>query len=115
MSKAEMKELETSDDDYVDPSIEKYFKKKEGKKAKNDKKPFEEESESDYEVEDDEDEPEDDSDDENEQPEAEQEDEEAENETENGKEPAEDGRKKLTMKMIEKWAEKLGVSSLISY
>ncbi len=121
MSKAEVDELETSDDDYVDPSIEKYFKKKEGK-VKNGKKVAQtkpelvEESESDYEVEDEEEDDDDDddeksedmSDENNEDP---QSDKDEAAEAENDKEPDTDGRKKLTMKMIENWSEKLGVSN----
>lgn len=116
MSKAEVDELETSDDDYVDPSIEKYFSKKEskfanGKKAVKSKPELVEESESDYEVEDEEEEEEDDdkseagSDEDNEELQADQEEE--ADDAENGKESDTDGRKKLTMKMIENWSEKL--------
>ena len=119
MSKAEVDELETSDDDYVDPSIEKYFSKKEskfanGKKAVKSKPELVEESESDYEVEDEEEEEEDDdkseagSDEDNEELQADQEEE--ADDAENGKESDTDGRKKLTMKMIENWSEKLSVS-----
>jgi hypothetical protein len=104
MSKTQVDEMETSDDDYVDPSIEKYFNKKkvtEKTDKKSKKKELIEESESDYEVEDEEEEDMDD--------EEEQEQEEEPDQDRDIDEQADDGRKKLTMNQIEKWSEKLSV------
>jgi hypothetical protein len=104
MSKTQVDEMETSDDDYVDPSIEKYFNKKkvtEKTDKKSKKKELIEESESDYEVEDEEEEDMDD--------EEEQEQEEEPDQDRDIDEQADDGRKKLTMNKIEKWSEKLSV------
>ena len=109
MSKTQVDEMETSDDDYVDPSIEKYFNKKkvtEKTDKKSKKKELIEESESDYEVEDEEEEEEDMNDEEEEE---EQEQEEEPDQDRDIEEQADDGRKKLTMNQIEKWSEKLSV------
>ena len=106
MSKIQVDEMETSDDDYVDPSIEKYFNKKkvtEKTDKKSKKKELIEESESDYEVEDEEEEEEDMNDEE------EQEQEDEPDQDQDIDEQADDGRKKLTMNQIEKWSEKLSV------
>jgi hypothetical protein len=106
MSKIHVDEMETSDDDYVDPSIEKYFNKKkvtEKTDKKSKKKELIEESESDYEVEDEEEEEEDMNDEE------EQEQEDEPDQDQDIDEQADDGRKKLTMNQIEKWSEKLSV------
>lgn len=107
MSKIQVDEMETSDDDYVDPSIEKYFNKKkvtEKTDKKSKKKELIEESESDYEVEDEEEE-----EDMNDEEEQEQEQEEEPDQDRDIDEQADDGRKKLTMNQIEKWSEKLSV------
>ncbi len=110
MSKTQVDEMETSDDDYVDPSIEKYFNKKkvtEKTDKKSKKKELIEESESDYEVEDEEEEDMDD--------EEEQEQEEEPDQDRDIDEQADDGRKKLTMNQIEKWSEKLSVRQIRLY
>ena len=110
-------DVDTSDDDYVDPEMDKYFAKKGGEsKIKNavngksgiwDDKEEDDEDLSEYEEEEAEDSSEEEDDEEN-----------GENEKNGGGEAEEeeeadndrsDGRKKLTMNLIKKWSNDLGV------
>ena len=111
-------DMDTSDDDYVDPAMDKYFEKNKGeskiKSAAGGKSGLwneEDEDVSDYEEEE---EPDD------EDMSEEEEEDDDEDEVENGEnghqeengdgEDKEDGRKKLTMNLIKKWSDSLGVS-----
>lgn len=107
MSAAAVEEIDSSDNDYVDPSVEKYFKKTKGESKVKSKKKQEivEESESDYEVEDEQEEEEEDDDDEPEKQQPESDEEEVQD-----KEQEDDGRTKVTIQMINKWSKKLSVS-----
>jgi hypothetical protein len=103
-----MSDYETSDDDYIDPSMDKYFKN--DKKKSNEKKTKIEEDlgKSDESDLNDEEEEEDDDDSNHES--------ESKNITETNEDDDEempdDGRKVLTMKMIQNWTEKLGVKMI---
>jgi nucleolar complex protein 2 len=120
-------DIETSDDDFIDPSIEKYFEKQKNKKLNPDDinkinlskevgeedDDFEasdyEEDESEEEKEEEEEEEEEDSDiDEYEKIEKQAEDANDDDEDDNEDQNGDTGRKKLTIKMIDKWSQKLG-------
>jgi hypothetical protein len=121
-------DIETSDDDYVDPSMDKYFKnkdKKTTKKAeKNGKKEELSESESDYEEPEELEEEESDVESESE---PEEDDEEEEQDDDDGVDGADadekmdinegdgeenDGREKITLKTIKSWSSKLAVFAI---
>lgn len=105
-SQSKMDDYETSDDDFVDPEMDKYFKSdKKGKADKTTTKGKKEEpvSESEEEEEDDEEEPEEESQDESE---SEEENDNQESGAEN-EDDEEDGRTQVTSKMIQNWAQEL--------
>jgi CRISPR/Cas system CSM-associated protein Csm4 (group 5 of RAMP superfamily) len=102
-------DVETSDDDYVDPSIERYFKKKKSLKKEDIKKStkIDFDNLSDYEddEEEEEDEPDDiDQDDDDQEPQRNG------NDVEMNEENS--GRIRVTSAMIKKWSEELNVSLL---
>ena len=101
-----MNDCETSDDDFIDPSMDKYFKpsKKESKK----KVEVVEESESEEEEEEEEEE----QDEDDSGSEAEEKDLNGNDKDEDDEDNQNDGRKQLTFKMIENWTEKLSVINL---
>lgn len=115
-------EMDTSDDDYIDPEMEKYFKKKEKPAAKNghvngtaknghkkEKEEIEDDEEED--VNDSEDEDDDDDDDDMQLDEMNlNEDDENQNE---GGDDQNEGRIRLTLKIIQAWQAKLSVIRLL--
>lgn len=118
-------EMETSDDDYIDPKMEKYFQDtkdkiqeklgQNGKHQKKNKKQEEDEEDNDFEdISDFEEEEEDDDDNQEEMDDEEQSDEEIEENSGDDKNEDEqeidmDQRKKLTLTTINNWSKKLGV------
>lgn len=113
MSNAYEEEVETSDDDFIDPSIEKYFNKKQEFKKNGSKKKHsddEEEDVSDYEEQEDDEEEEVENEEESDEDEDKIDQEENPEANENDDDDPNDGRKRLDVKTIRNWSNKLAVT-----